>query len=123
MVFVVSNIEPSMRYQTGYVLPDTQYPVQPVKIAELGDVVAVRFNDKRAFPFVHVCEVLGFTVTVKDGLITLTRDDETHTIDTTDNADFSLINGMLYATESVFNSVFGVSFRYFESVNLLQIFM
>ena len=119
---MMSDIEPSRKFQTGYILPDIQYPDQPVIIAELSDVVAMQLNGRRAFPFIYVCEALGFNIALDEGLVILTKDGEAHTIDTRDNADFSIMSGTLYATESVFNVLFSVSFRYFESVKLLQIF-
>ena len=107
---------------TGYIPEDVVYPEQPVKVAELDDVDVRTIDDKQAYPFVDVCEALGYEVTYSDGVYQVKKDGETRSIDTKGNADFVEDDGVAFATGPLFNRLFGVGFRYYASTDSLGVF-
>jgi hypothetical protein len=116
------DVNDGEKYQTGYIAPDTEYPPQPVKVAELENVVAVRLSGKQAYSLKRVCKALGYDIVYDNEIITLNKGEETHIINTKNNPEIQIIDGVCYVADSLFNTLFGLSFRYFEDIGILGIF-
>jgi len=109
-------------YRTGYIAPDIDYPLQPVKAAALSGVTAVNIGGERGFPIIETGKALGYGVSSGRGAIIFIKGDETLTANTKDNPDFLSINGETYAKDSFLRNFFNVNFRYFENGNVLEIY-
>ena len=126
-VFLFFSVPPMVssaedRRGTGFVSEDIAYPKQPEKLAEIKDVTAKTIDNKRAYPLVEVCMALGYQINQHEDAFFVTGDGQCHRISAIDNPELQILNGMAYSTISMFNTLFGVAFRYQESTGLLSVF-
>ena len=111
------------KYNTGYVKPNNTYPPQPKKCAELNCVVSVLLNGERAYPLKTICAKFGYKVSQVGEKIRIETADITHVINISNNPKCKILDETIYATASLFNALFGMTFRYFDEMGILGIFM
>ena len=107
---------------SGYIPENTTYPKQPEKLAEIKGVAAHTIADKRAYPLADVCMALGYQINHCEDAIIVTGGDQRFRISTIDNPELQMLNGVAYCTISIFNTLFGIAFRYQECGGLLSVF-